>query len=411
MGFGKSLAVTILAVGLVACAPKGEHPAVPETVTATATLDEYGMYRTPYSLARVAARVKENPQDFISWTLLGQLQLRFARETGNLDLYKTAEQSFRQSLTILSKNPGAATGLAASLAAQHRFKESLAVAIAAHREDPSQVGALGTIFDCYVELGDYASAKVTLTELKKLETATHKNPAILAREAQFAELTGNNHAAMKHIKVALQLAQEGGAPQEEVAWYQYRLGDLYVHNGQPKRGIPYFRKAIETMPTYYVALNSLAVVLQEQGQTAEAERLFLKAISLAPSPNEYFSLGALYHSTNRLKQAEQAYAEGVALATKPGLNAHIYKRALAEHYAEQGTNLDSALALIEADLAERQDVHGDATYAWVLYRIGRFAEAQAAIKRAQRIGIKEAQFFEHAKLIAAAVRKGGGRGV
>jgi hypothetical protein len=45
---------------------------------------------THKAIHQFEARVAETPRDYLSYTILGQLQGRLARETGNLDAYRRA---------------------------------------------------------------------------------------------------------------------------------------------------------------------------------------------------------------------------------------------------------------------------------------------------------------------------------
>jgi hypothetical protein len=63
--------------------------------------------------------------------------------------------------------------------------------------------------------------------------------------------------------------------------------------------------------------------------------------------------------------------------------------------ATKGRELDLALRLAEEERSARGDVYTEDAYAWVLYRLGRFGEARAAIDRAARLGTQDAQILFH----------------
>src|SRR5688572_26840374 len=80
---------------------------------------------TDRAIRQFEQRVVENPRDYLSCTILGQLRARRARETGDFDAYGRAEEAFRQALNVNKDHVAAMVGLAAALASQHRFAESL----------------------------------------------------------------------------------------------------------------------------------------------------------------------------------------------------------------------------------------------------------------------------------------------
>ncbi len=81
----------------------------------------------------------------------------------------------------------------------------------------------------------------------------------------------------------------------------------------------------------------------------------------------------------------------------------IYGRSLARLYADHDIEPLAALRLAAQDLVLRQDVLGYDTYAWALYRNGRYAEAAEAIAPVISAGLHDAEARFHAGVILAAV--------
>jgi tetratricopeptide (TPR) repeat protein len=80
------------------------------------------------------------------------------------------------------------------------------------------------------------------------------------------------------------------------------------------------------------------------------------------------------------------------------------KLTLALFYATKNRDLDEALRLIEEErkLRDGGGIYVDDTYAWVLYRTGRLAEARKASERANRLGTKDSRLLYHAGAIRIA---------
>jgi len=100
--------------------------------------------------------------------------------------------------------------------------------------------------------------------------------------------------------------------------------------------------------------------------------------------------------------AQQQYDTVELIATLATTDEALVGRQLALFYANQDTQLHSALTAATAELNGRPDVYGYDVLAWVLFKNGRLDEAAAASEQALRLGTPEALFYYHAGMIAAA---------
>ncbi len=98
-------------------------------------------------------RVGRNPKDPVSYTLLGQMHFRQARETGDVASYQRAEAAFRRALEIIPDYSPAEAYLASTLYTQHSFAEALELAQQVYQANPETIQALATVGDAYLELG------------------------------------------------------------------------------------------------------------------------------------------------------------------------------------------------------------------------------------------------------------------
>ena len=93
------------------------------------SLKDY-VYSTGQAIQFYTGRVAKNPQDYMSYRVLGELYYRRAAgEGGGLDDFARAEAAFRKSLAINAKYIAAQGALAGVLARQrHQFAEALELA-------------------------------------------------------------------------------------------------------------------------------------------------------------------------------------------------------------------------------------------------------------------------------------------
>jgi len=146
-------------------------------------------------------------------------------------------------------------------------------------------------------------------------------------------------------------------------------------------------------------------VLASQGKTAEAIESFQKAQAVVPMPEYAAALADLYERTGK-KEAARRQLELLDVVDRMVIaNNEKTNRNLALVFADQGRKLGRALELAQAELGVRGDVYTYDALAWVLYKNGRYAEAEQAATKALRFGTPEPAFHFHAGMIAVALGK------
>jgi tetratricopeptide (TPR) repeat protein len=351
---------------------------------------------TEAGIRQFEKRVSEDPRDFLSLTILGQLYARRGRDVGNVADLKRAEEAFRHALRLKPDHVPAAAHLAAAYVAQHRFAEALAAVETADKQSPGGLDALATRFDIAVETGRYREAEDALAIL---EQRAANDAAILARRALMAELKGRTAQAVTLLQRAAENLEQQAETGSEIAWFRSRLGDLYFHTGCLAEGEEQFQLAVKLASGYPFALTGLADIRAFQGRLQEAVDLYRTALAVAPSPRRLFALAAVEERLNLMADATRHRQEGEAFARDPnGVPAAFY-RDLAVFYADQAGRAAEALDFAQKDLAVRQDVRAYDTLAWALYRNRRFDEAAAASAEALKLGTRDPDFLYHAGMI------------
>lgn len=92
------------------------------------------------------------------------------------------------------------------------------------------------------------------------------------------------------------------------SWGWVVLGNLYAKNEKDwPTAEKFLRRALEIAPNDPWALNGLAAMTAQRGQTDEAVKLFEQAISANPDlPNPYYGLGVTFHRSDKLDLAVRA---------------------------------------------------------------------------------------------------------
>jgi tetratricopeptide (TPR) repeat protein len=208
--------------------PEVPPPPPDEAEQGGESLKDY-LYSTGQAIEFYTGRVRKNPQDYISYRVLGDLYFRRAgSEGGGLDDFARAESAFRKSLAINPKYLAARAALAGVLCQRHQFAEALELAGQVRQVKPRNHEAMAITADALIELGRYDQGEQALAELARMvQTAP-----VLARQANLAELKGKLDEAERLIRAAIAKIRTAGGSAADLAWYQGRLGDFALAAGR-----------------------------------------------------------------------------------------------------------------------------------------------------------------------------------
>jgi tetratricopeptide (TPR) repeat protein len=347
------------------------------------------------------ARIKRNPHDAVSYTLLAEQYIRQARETGDVTGYQRAEASLEKALKLIPNYSAATTALASAYYAQHDFLPALELAQQVYNKNPKNTDALAVIGDAQFALGNYAEAEAAYQELIDKGTS----PALLARLAAVEELKGNDQEALSLMRRAAADALQSSETKASVAWYILRVGDMYFNRGEDKQAGGYYAAALRVLDNYHLALAGLGKVSAAQGRYKEAIAYYQQAINIIPQPDYLASLGDLYILTNQPQQAQLQYQTVEYIGKLAEINQQIYNRQLANFYSDHGVHVEEALQLTLAELKSRKDIYGYDAAAWAHYKNGSYQEAQALMDQAMALGTRDARLYYHAGMIAHALHQ------
>jgi tetratricopeptide (TPR) repeat protein len=344
-------------------------------------------------------RIRANPADAVSYTLLAEQYVRQARETGDAGGYVRAEAALNESLRLLPSYGAANAALASVYYSQHNFLPALELAQEVYEGDARITDALVIMGDAQLALGNYEAAEAAYQELSQ-QNAT---PPVLARLAAFEELKGNSQAALDLMRRAAGESLQAGGTRESVAWYILRVGDMHFNMGQPQEAGRYYEAALRMFDRYHLALAGLGKVRAAQGDYEEAIAYYQQAINRIPQPEYLAALGDLYFLTGQPEQAQIQYETVEYIGKLAKINQQIYNRQLANFYSDHDLHLQEALDLALAELESRQDIYGYDAAAWAHYKNGNFGEAQTLMEQAMALGTRDARLYYHAGMIEHAL--------
>ncbi len=345
------------------------------------------------AIALFESRVREG--DFLNRTILAQLLIERARRTGDPRGFARAEAVLRAALEARPDHAPAKLQLCAALAARHAFAECLALAdevLAEHPGDPAARAARG---DALLELGRYDEAEAEFIALAERAPS----PAADARLGRIAELRGDPERAIVLLERAAAHCAEAG---RDASWFEFRLGDLRLKQGEAAAAEQHFTLALRSAPDHRPSILGAARAHVALGQT-RAARTILEG--LGSDPAALAALADIHAASGDLPAAQQAADRALEAmeedAAHAGDAAHL--RELALFLADHDREPARAVALARRDLEQRSDVFAWDALAWSLHKAGDHQDAAAASAEALRLGTRDARLLFHAGMIRNAL--------
>ena len=329
-----------------------------------------------------------------------QLAARFlqrGRKSGSYADFQRAETAARGALAKRTQNNGAAFSLLVSaLLAQHRFEEAAEVArqlVAGNPDIPVYRAALGEV---ELELGNYDLAKLAFDSV----ALERRSLSIAPRLARWAELRGDTSAARVSLHRAAELAHdEGGLNDADLAWFDLRVGDFELRNGDLAAAESALLRGYSVAPKDYRVLAALARLHAVNHDWPNAIRYGESSIAMSLDPA---TLGLLSDSYTTLgdtaKAADYLHTMEIAVGLQPG----AFHRAWSIFLLDHGRRINEVYANVRTEARTRHDLYGHDLLGWALYKLGRNNEARAELAMAMKIGTQDALIFYHAGMIERA---------
>ena len=309
-------------------------------------------------VARLQGRVRGNPRDARSLTLLGVAYAQRLRETADPAYLTRADGVFRRALSL------------------------------APRSGPNH----GIVGDALVELGRHHEAFAAFDRMAALEQTTGSYARVAYGRELIGRRLGRRHGAVEAMRLAVDAASGDGEPE---AWARVELGKLYFGSGDVLRAEDQFRSALAVFPGYVYALDGLARVAAARGRYGAAIGLARRAVARVPLPQFVATLAELYRLTGRTRLArdQDRLVEAMTrLLTASGVRSDLE---LALYRVDHGVRLREALARARRAHGDRPGIEGDDVLGWALTRNGRCAEALRYARRSLRLGTRDALKYFH----------------
>lgn len=342
-------------------------------------------------------RLRRQPEDAASYSLLGAAYLQKARETGDPAYYGKAEQVLQQALQLQPDDAETLISLGTLALARHDFRQALELGQQVRQRNAYSARALGVIADAQIELGDYEAALETVQAMVDLRP----DMSSYARVSYILELYGDVPGAVEAMQRA---ARAGSALPENIAWTHTQLGLLQFKHGDLAGAEASFQAALRAMPDYLPAEAGLARLDAARGDLEAAIARYEAIVQVMPLAEYAIALGDSYRALGRMAEAEQQYAlVGVlndlqqANGVDVNLELVLFEADHPERQASPGATLERARQVY----ARRPTIYAADALAWTLYQAGEYAEARRYSEEALRLKTPDALLWFHAGMISA----------
>ena len=342
-------------------------------------------------------RVAEDTFSAADRSRLAGLYLQRARETGSFVDYDRAAGLSRKSLELREgHNQATYVILASALLAKHEFRDALAAARRLWAFDTTDAGHTALLAEVELEVGDYDSAATHFSAVAR----DADKPSIAARLARWYEVTGHIDRARNILRhTSSKLVTSSDVPSEQVAWFHYRLGELYLRGGMLASADSAYRRALVSLPDDYRALGGLTRLASARGDYKAAVEYGARAIAIQLDPA---TLGTMSDAYSALGDTAQARSFADAMATSALSQPGAIHRAWGLFLLDHDRDVSRVLREAGADIAHRRDVYGYDLLAWASFKAGRIADADRAVRLALSQKTEDATLLYHASRIAAA---------
>ena len=347
-----------------------------------------GGSRLDRAIGELQQDLRREPRSSERWISLGEAWVRKAREAADPGLYHSADDAARAALALAPDTPRALVLRGLVLLEAHRFEEARQLAEGLVEHAPGDTAALGVLSDALLELGSFEEAARAAQRMMDLKP----NLPSYARASYLLWLQGDVAGSLE----AARLAADAGGDAESRAWARTQAALVSWHRGDLDGAEDALRRALRELPEHPAALAAMGRVALSRRDFPAARGWLERAYARAPLPETAWLLGDARGASGDKEGAAAAYDRVV----RDGRASD--RRTLALFFATKGREPEEAVRLAEAERAVRDDIYTEDAYAWALHRAGRLAEADAAARKATRLGTPDARLLWHAGAIRIA---------
>ncbi|MBA3742274.1 tetratricopeptide repeat protein [Sporichthya sp.] len=338
-------------------------------------------------IARLQARLADEPADAAGWATLGGAYVQQARITVDPAYYPKAEGALKRSLELNARdNLAAFLGMGALANARHDFAGAVVWAKRAQAVSSYNPDAYAVLADAYTQLGKPAQATAAVQRMLDLSPAL---PA-LTRGSYDLEQRGDLAGARALLNSALKNSYVAA----DIGFCRYYLGELALNSGDLAEAARQYERGLDADPQSATLRHGTAKVAALRGDTATAIGTYADLVGRVPNPQYLVEYGELLTKLGRTAEAAEQFALIETVHMLFTANGGQDELSLAEYEADHGS-ATLAVRYAKAEWSRRESPVVADALAWALHRAGKDAEALRYADAALAHGWRNALFFHH----------------
>lgn len=331
--------------------------------------------------------VSNTPQ---TWVELGNTWIRKSKLSNDPGFYLHAQECANYALTLDMQNIPAQEIQVQVLLNNHEFKAAKKLAQSIITTTPNSRLGWALLSDAQLELGDIEQAEKSIDTLRDLRAGM----AFFTRLSYLKWLRGDIKEANAALLAALQRRDVKNA--HSTAWSFVQGAKISWYRSDLLGAEALYKEALKWLPNYSLALTGLARIALAS-KTPKIAIAYLNQIKTGHETAEtIWLLADALEMAGEKAASINNYNKIITLAR------HSDPLLLARFLSTKNMQHSLALELILKEKQKRGGIYIDDVYAWTLYRLGKFEQAQVAIEQALSWGTKDARLFYHAGAIKIA---------
>ncbi len=368
-----------------------------ERVSGLCLVSSEGDSEVDKRIKRQIKKLLDFPDKLQTWVDLGNAWVKKSKISNDPGFYLHAQACVDYALKLDINYLPAQELQVQVLLNNHEFTVASKLASTIVTTAPDSRIGWASLSDAQLELGNIEKAQQSVEKLQDLQAGM----AFFTRFSYLRWLRGDIKGANDALLAALQRRDLRNP--HAAAWTFVQGAEISWHRNDLVGAEALYNESLKWLPDFPLALIGLARIEMARDNPLSAINILEKIKATKISSEAVWLLADASEMAGDQVAADKNRARVIALArtSDPLL--------LARFLSTKNRDNSLALELIENERRSRGGIYIEDAYAWVLYRLGRFEEAQIAIEKALKWGTKDAKLLFHAGAIkiAAGDIKGG----
>lgn len=315
-------------------------------------------------------KLEENPDQYPYLAKIASANAKLFSYTGDIQYLKRAEKSL-VALNEKTVKAGHLRALARNYISQHKFQESLALLKKAEENGENLLATQKMLFDVQLELGNDLAAEKYLQILERENDFDY-----LIRASKWSDENGNLDRAISYLQRALAIA-ESSKNDELLLWSYTNLADFYGHNNQIKKSYEFYLKSLELDPNNAYAKKGIAWIVYSHENNPKESMRILSIIQRNYQSPDYDLLKAELAEYMNDEEQKEKYLRSYLSSVSNEMYGEMYNQYNAKLFLEEYHNEDTALVIINREIANRPTAASYDLLAWATLKKGAVKDALA----------------------------------